>query len=55
MNHVTDESKTLSDGVNELNEQRARRAEAAVHVIMYLMAAAVGATLLVDYLIGLGT
>jgi hypothetical protein len=50
MSHT--ESETVADGINELNEQRMRRAEAAVHMVMYCLAVAVAAWLLVERFVG---
>lgn len=38
--------------LDDINEQRMRRSEAAVHMVMYCLAAAFGAALLVGYLRG---
>ena len=40
------ESEVLADGINEINGQRARRAEAAAHMVMYCLAFAVAVWLL---------
>ena len=41
-----DESDVLAQGINEINEQRMRRSEAAVHMVMYCLAFAVAVWLL---------